>query len=60
MFEGFDSGRPLVDRACIVHRDDDEWCLQAGRCGENCRGLVRSSYLSLDKRVSELRVCRKG
>ena len=46
----FGNGRPLVNRARIVHRDDDEWCLQAGRRRQNGRGTIR-----LDKRSSEPR-----
>ena len=44
------NGRPLVNRARIVHRDDSEWCLQVWRCGQDGRGFIR-----LDKRSSETR-----
>jgi len=44
------NGRPPVNCARIVHRDDDEWCLQVGRCGQNGRGFFR-----LDKRSSQPR-----
>jgi hypothetical protein len=55
MFWGFDHGRPLVDRAWVVHRDDKEWCLRVGRGGlDRGRSIVRSNQLfSLDERVSE-------
>lgn len=56
MFEGFGNRRPLVNRARIVHRDEDEWCLQVGRCGQNGRRIIRSRHLlGLDKCFSKPR-----